>query len=426
MKIAMIGHKRMPSREGGVEIVVEELSTRMAAAGHDVTVYNRKGNHVAGYNNVDVPKGDEYEYKGVHVKSAFTFKMKSLNALVYSYFATKKAIRSKCDVIHFHAEGPCAMIPMAKKRGKTCVATIHGLDWKRSKWGGIASRYIKYGERMAAEYADEIIVLSDSDRKYFKKTYNRKTTLIPNGIDEPVRNDPKVIKLKHALNGNDYMLFVARIVPEKGVHTLVEAYSKSGIEVPLVIAGGSSHSEEYYKTIKAFADKFNDMTSRARRKARIVMTGFVQGRELEELYTNAALYILPSEIEGMPLSLLEAMSYGNICLVSDIPENTAVVEQHGYCFTNKDVDSLRDSMRDIIGHLKEIREDPAYSPETISSFVLDKYNWDSVVKKTLKVYKTAKVKNAGAAEEREASKWKAASAAKASAGDREAQDQETE
>lgn len=395
MKIAMIGHKRIPSREGGIEVVVEELSTRMAELGHDVTVYNRKGKHVSGYNNngVNTPLADKFEYKGVHVRTAFTFKGKILNAFVYSYFATKKACRSKCDVIHFHAEGPCAMIPMAKRKGKRVVATIHGLDWKRSKWGGMASKYLKYGERMAVEHADEIIVLSENDRKYFKSKYNRKTTLIPNGINMPEYSEPKVIRLKHTLNGNDYMLFVARIVPEKGVHTLVEAYSKSGIEVPLVIAGGSSHSEDYYKTIKTFADKFNDKASRARRKARIVMTGFVQGRELEELYSNAVMYILPSEIEGMPISLMEAMSYGNICLVSDIPENTAVVGNHGYCFENKNVDSLRDSMREIIGHLGEIRELPEYSKEAIARSVLEQYNWDKIVKQTLSLYKSGKIRD---------------------------------
>jgi glycosyltransferase involved in cell wall biosynthesis len=282
------------------------------------------------------------------------------------------------------------MIPYGKKRGKRCIATIHGLDWKRSKWGGFATKFLLYGERMAVEHADEIIVLSEADQQYFKEKYKRRTTLIPNGINTPEYFPPKSIKLKHALNGEDYILFVARIVPEKGVHTLVEAYSKSGIEVPLVIAGGSSHSEEYYRTIKAFADKFNDKASRARRKARIVMTGFVQGRELEELYGNAVMYVLPSEIEGMPISLLEAMSYGNICLVSDIPENTAVVAQHGYCFANKDVESLRDSMRDIIGHLKEIREDPNYSKEAIARHVLEQYDWDRVVKQTLALYKGGK------------------------------------
>ena len=387
MKIAMIGHKRIPSREGGIEVVVEELSTRMAEQGIDVTVYNRKGKHVAGYNKINAPERKSFDYKGVHVKTVFTFRNKSLNAIVYSYFATKKACRSKCDIIHFHAEGPCAMIPIAKKRGKRCIATIHGLDWKRSKWGGFATRFLLYGEKMAVKYADEIIVLSEADQQYFKKHYNRETTLIPNGVNEPVYYPPKVIRLKHTLNGEDYMLFVARIVPEKGVHTLVEAYSKSGIEVPLVIAGGSSHTSEYYQTIKTFAEKFNDKASRARRKARIIMTGFVQGRELEELFGNAAMYILPSEIEGMPISLMEAMSYGNICLVSDIPENTAVVGQHGYCFTNKDAESLRDSMRDIIAHIREIREDPNYTKEAIARQVLERYNWDNVVKQTIEVYK---------------------------------------
>lgn len=393
MKIAMIGHKRIPSREGGVEIVVEELSTRMAALGHDVTVYNRKGTHVAGYNNINTPIDGDYTYQGVHVKTAFTFKRKSLNAVVYSYFATKMALKTKCDVIHFHAEGPCAMIPMAKRKGKRVVATIHGLDWKRSKWGGFATKFIKYGEEMAARYADEIIVLSEADRKYFKKKYNRKTTLIPNGVSRPEIVPTKSIKMKYTLEGNDFILFVARIVPEKGVHTLLEAYAKSGIEVPLVVAGGSSHTDDYYNTIKKFADKFNDKATRSRRKARIIMTGFIQGRELEELYSNAALYVLPSEIEGMPLSLLEAMSYGNICLVSDIPENTSVVGQYGYCFESKDVDSLRQSMRDIIANLKDIRREHIHSRETISNYVCSLYDWDDITKKTLKLYKGKKISN---------------------------------
>jgi len=229
-------------------------------------------------------------------------------------------------------------------------------------------------------------VLSENDRQYFRDTYNRKTILIPNGINMPVYQEPKTIKLKYSLSGEDYLLFVARIVPEKGVHTLVEAYAKSGIEVPLVIAGGSSHSDGYYNKIKEFTDKFNDKASKARRKARIIMTGFVQGRELEELYGNAVMYILPSEIEGMPISLMEAMSYGNICLVSDIPENTAVVENHGFCFKNKDVDSLCTSMRDIVGNLKAIRNDDDFSKEAIARCVLEKYNWDRIVDQTLKVY----------------------------------------
>lgn len=392
MKIAMIGHKRIPSREGGVEIVVEELATRMAAAGHDVTVYNRKGTPVMGGSVINVPQNGNYDYKGIHIKTVFTFKLRSLNAIIYSFFATLLASGSKADVIHFHAEGPCIMMPIAKSRGKKCVATIHGLDWKRSKWGSFATKFLLKAERTAVKYADEIIVLSEGDQKYFRKTYKRDTILIPNGINMPSFCEPKTIKLKHGLNGSDYILFLARIVPEKGVHTLVEAYSKSGIEVPLVIAGGSSHSEVYYKTIKTFADKFNDKASKSRRKARIIMTGFVQGRELEELYTNAVLYVLPSEVEGMPISLLEAMSYGDLCLVSDIPENTSVVCNHGFCFAAKNAQELRDSMRDIIANLDQIRDTPEYSRESIAQFVIDQFNWDRITKQTLNVYKSVQRK----------------------------------
>ena len=167
MKIVMLGHKRIPSREGGVEIVVEELSTRMAALEHEVIVYNRKGAHVAGIGNEQKEYGKNYDYKGVKVKTAFTLPQKSLNAIVYSFFATIKACFSNADVVHFHAEGPCAMIPLAKMFRKRCVATIHGLDWQRSKWGGFATKFLLFGEKMAAKHADKVIVLSEGVRQYF-------------------------------------------------------------------------------------------------------------------------------------------------------------------------------------------------------------------------------------------------------------------
>lgn len=386
MKIAMIGQNRTPSRETGIDVVVEKLAVGIAGEGHDVTAYNRKGTHVKGYNNINTPQKSQYEHEGVHVKTAFTVKNAALNCLVYSYFAVKNACKTRHDIIHFHGEASACVIKNAKNKGKRCIVTIHGIDWKRFKKNSIRARICQYGERMAVQYADEIIVLSGEDQKYFKDTYNRSTVFIPNGVDMPECYAPKVIKLKHALNGDDYILYVGRISPEKGVHTLLEAYSKSGIEVPLVLAGSGYHEEEYYHTIKAFADKFNDKTSRARRKARIVMTGAAQGRELEELYSNAVLFVLPSELEGMPISLMEAMSYGNICLVSDIPQNTAVVEQHGYCYEPDDPDSLLNSMRDIIGHLKEIREERGYTKEAIAAHILNKYSWENTVKQTLAVY----------------------------------------
>ena len=196
MKIAMIGHKRIPSREGGVEIVVEELSVRMAKKHHDVYVYNRKGRNVQD-NSVKVNKSKKY--KGVYIKNVFTFENKSLNAIVYTVIATLKSLFGRYDVIHYHAEGPCSMIWLPHFFGIRTVATIHGLDWQRSKWGGFATRYLKFGEKMAAKYADEIIVLSKAVQKYFKVTYNRDTKFIPHGVNKPEIRKAKIIKEKWGL-----------------------------------------------------------------------------------------------------------------------------------------------------------------------------------------------------------------------------------
>jgi len=382
----MLGHKRIPSREGGVEIVVEELATRMASLGHEVIVYNRKGSHVSGIGNEQKEYGKNYDYKGVKVKTAFTLPQKSLNAILYSFFATLKACFSPADVIHFHAEGPCSMIPLAKLFGKRCIATIHGLDWQRSKWGGFATKFLLFGEKMAAKHADKLIVLSEGVKKYFEDTYKRESVVIPNGIFRVDSKDANVITYKYGLHGNDYLLFLARLVPEKGAHTLLEAYEKSGVKVPLVIAGGSSHSDEYFRKIESMVEKINAEASKAHTGQMVIMTGFVQGKELEELYSNAMLYILPSEIEGMPLSLLEAMSYGNLCLTSDIPENTDVTEDYGFSFVFGDVNSLEEKLIELCNDVESLRNTECYTRESIQKFILGKYNWDDVTKRTLECY----------------------------------------
>jgi len=380
MKIIMLGHKRIPSREGGVEIVVEKLASRMVALGHDVTVYNRKGQHVAGSENNVTDYQKLEDYRGICIKTIFTFPNKSLNAIVYSFLATVCACMTRCDVVHFHAEGPCSMIPLAKLFGKKCVATIHGLDWQRAKWGGFATRFLLFGEKMAARWADEVIVLSTGVEEYFGKTYGRKTLLIPNGITKPQICEAEEITEKYGLEKEGYILFLARLVPEKGAHTLMEAYAKSSLDIPLVIAGGGSHSGDYEKDIRAQAEQINQTEGK-----HIVLTGFIQGRILEELYSNALLYILPSEIEGMPLSLLEAMSYGNICLTSDIVENISVTEQYGYCFKNKKVADLCTALESVVKETQGCRK---YTREEIQQFVLSKYNWDDVVKRTLECYES--------------------------------------
>ncbi len=379
LRIAMIGHKRIPSREGGIEIVVEELVVRMAALGHRVDVYNRYGHHVSGkkYDQEYGWKGRKY-YKGVRVYIVPTFRSSSLNAIVYSFFATVRALFGRYDVLHYHAEGPCAMLWLPRLFGRKIVVTIHGLDWQRAKWGNFASQVIRFGEKMAAKYADEVIVLSENLRQYFADTYDRKVTYIPNGINRPVRREADLITEKYGLVKDGYILFLGRIVPEKGLHYLIEAYAGTDTDKKLVIAGGNSQAVEYMERIHRMA----------REDDRIIMTDFVQGQLLEELYSNAYAYVQPSDVEGMSLSLLEAMSYGNCCLVSDICENTEVVEDKALAFRRGDVRDLRDKLVYMLENPGIVRG----FAERSADFICGKYNWDDVTEKTLRLYRECRAR----------------------------------
>lgn len=369
LNIIMLGHKRIPSREGGVEIVVEELSTRMVAQGHKVTCYNRGGHHVSGkeYDQTDVK-----EYRGVKLCTVLTIDKKGLAAMTSSFFGAVKAAFSKCDVVHFHAEGPCAAMWIPKLLGKKCVATIHGLDHQRAKWGKFARWYIMSGEKCAVRRADEIIVLSQGVKDYFFKTYGRETIFIPNGVNRPKIKEANIITEKFGLKKDEYILFLGRIVPEKGLRYLIEAYRDTETDKKLVIAGGASDTSEFYKELQEMAAG----------DARILFTGFVQGQALEELFSNAYIYTLPSDLEGMPLSLLEAMSYGNCCLVSDIAECAEVVEDKAVIFKKSDVDDLRDKLQ----HLCDNKEVVEGYKSTASDFICEKYSWEDVVQKTIQLY----------------------------------------
>ena len=264
LKIAMLGHKRIPSREGGVEIVVQELSTRMVSKGQKVTCYNRCEHN--GNKSIS-------EYKGVKIKNVFTIKHKGLAAITSSFVGAIYCALKKYDIIHFHAEGPCAMLWITKLFGKKCIATIHGLDWQREKWGGIATRYIKFGEKIAAKYADEIIVLSKNVQDYFMKQYDRNAVFIPNGVNVPEVCKADLIKNKWGLNKNDYILFLGRLVPEKGIKYLIKAYKKIHTDKKLVIAGASSDTDIFVKELKEMSKDDN----------RIIYTGFVKGQVLDVL-----------------------------------------------------------------------------------------------------------------------------------------------
>lgn len=369
IKIAMLGHKRIPSREGGVEIVVEELSTRMVERGCSVTCYNRSGHHVSGK---EFDRKNLREYKGVKLKNVLTVDKKGLAAMTSSFFGAICCALGKYDVVHFHAEGPCAMLWIPKLFGKKCIATIHGLDWQRAKWGGFASKYIKFGEKVAVKYADEIIVLSERVQKYFLDTYGRKTVFIPNGVNRPAVREAQLIRDQFGLEKDGYILFLGRLVPEKGIQYLIEAFQKVKTDKKLVIAGGSSDTDAFAQELKALA----------KGDERILFTGFVQGQTLEELYSNAYVYCLPSDLEGMPLSLLEAMSYGNGCLTSDIAECAEVVEDKALIFKKSNIFDLSEKMQYACDHPGEVKK----LKDGAADFVCQKYNWDNVVGKTLKLY----------------------------------------
>lgn len=370
LKIAMLGHKTMPARDssrGGIEVVVEELSTRLAAQGHDVTCYNRTG----------CDNGGLQEYKGVKLKSVYTIHKKGLAAMTSSVFAAFHAAFGKYDVVHFHAEGPCAMLWLPKLMGKRCIATIHGLDWQREKWGkGIGSKYIRFGEKTAVKHADEISVLSKGVQEYFWKTYHRKTVFIPNGVNRPEIREAKEIKEKFGLVKDSYILFLGRIVPEKGLRYLVEAYKSLNTDKKLVIVGGSSDTDEFTEELKKTAGE------------NVIFTGFVSGRLHEELYSNAYVYVLPSDLEGMPLSLLEAMSYGNCCVTSDIEECTEVVENKAVVFRKGDVAELQEKLQGLCDDEDLVAR---YKSEA-TDFICQKYSWDDVSEKTVKLYRKARAR----------------------------------
>lgn len=370
LRSCMFGHKRIPSREGGIEVVVEELSTRMVKLGHQVTCYNRGGHHVSGK---EFDGERLHEYKGVKLKTVPTINRKGLTAVSSSFFAALASAFGRYDVVHIHAEGPAAMCWIPKLFGKRVVVTIHGLDWQREKWkNGFGSKYIHLGEKMAVKFADEIIVLSKGVQEYFQKTYGRKTLFIPNGVNRPVLRKADLIKNKFGIDKDGYVLFLGRIVPEKGLRYLIEAYKELHTDKKLVIAGGSSDTDDFMQEIQTLATGDD----------RIIFTGFVAGQALEELYSNAYLYLLPSDLEGMPLSLLEAMSYGNCCVVSDIAECSEVVEDKAVTFQKSNVQDLKEK-------LQRLCDDPAivqkYKNEA-ADFICSKYNWDEITQKTLEVY----------------------------------------
>lgn len=370
MKIAMLGQKRL-SREGGIEIVVKELSTRMIKKGYDITCYNRSGHHISDVEHNRTLTGNTY--KGVKLKCVPAIGKMGLSAVTSSFFGALLSAIGRYDIVHIHAEGPAFFCWIPKLFRKRVIVTIHGLDWQREKWkGSFGSKYIRFGEKMAVKWADEIIVLSKNVQDYFQDNYERNTTFIPNGICKPTIIKPIEIQKKFSLEKDSYVLYLGRIVPEKGIQYLIEAWQEIKSDKKLIIAGEASHTDAYMMQLKTLAA--ND--------SRVLFVGFVQGEILKELYSNSYLYVLPSNLEGMPLGLLEAMSYGNCCLVSNIDECSSVVEDAGVLFEKGSVKDLREKLQKLLNNPSIV----AKYKNMATEYVCKKYDWNKVVDETIQLY----------------------------------------
>ena len=359
MRIAMIGTKGIPATWGGIEHHVEELATRMVALGHDVTVYCRPY-----YTTTD----KEY-YKGVHLKKIPTIPSKNLDAIVHTLLATVHATTEDYDIVHYHAIGPATMAILARMAGKNTVVTVHGLDWQREKWTKPAKLYLKFGEYASIWFPYRTITVSKFLKSYLENKYERPVTYIPSAVTDPVFLPPNKIRA-YGLGKRDYILFVARLVPEKGCHFLIDAYERLNPPLRLVIAGGSSHSEEYVAELQSHASD------------KIIFTGYVYGDVLRELYTNAYCYVHPSTMEGLPVTLLEALAYGNCIIASDIPANTEAVQEDGIIFESQNVAALSEALAKVIAQ-------PALAEELgkcARARGVAEYNYDKVTKKTLELY----------------------------------------
>lgn len=367
MKIGMIGQKGIATGSGGIEKHVEEISKRLVKNGHDVTVYCRN----------TYMEENLTEYKGIKLKLIKTIKSKSLDAIIYTFRATVDALRENYDIYHYHAIGPASLCFIPILKNKKVIITVHGLDWQRAKWSKLAKLYLKFGEYITGKYATKIISVSNHLRNYFIKKYNRKeedVIFIPNGVNIIKSEGVDLIK-KYDLEKYNYILFLARLVPEKGVHYLIKAYNQISTDKKLVIAGGASFSDDYVNQLKELAEGNKN----------IIFTGDVQGKVKVELYSNCYIYVLPSDIEGMPLTLLEAMSYGTCCLVSDIPENAGVIKTNinGFTFTRGNVKDLIHMITLLNNNSVIIKE----ICEKAKNDINENYNWNNITYSLLETYK---------------------------------------
>lgn len=358
MKIVVLGTRGIPDIQGGVETHSQELYPRLVQAGVEVTLITRTP-YVA-----DLSKKS---YKGVTLKHIYAPRKKSLEAIVHTFLGVLYARMKSPDILHIHAIGPSLMVPLAKILGLKVVVTNHGPDYDRQKWGKVAKKILQTGEKFGTKYADKVIVISKVIQNLLKKRYGRSdTVLIYNGVNipTPAQNDDYIEAL--GLKKNSYMIAVGRFVEEKGFHDLIEAYKQINTNMKLVLVGDADHETDYSKKLKKMATANG-----------VILTGFIKGEKLHQIFSHAKLFIMPSYHEGLPIALLEAMSYNLDVLVSDIPANLEVALNDTDYFHTGDIKNLKTKLKEKIS---------SKFSKNYSTKLKNFYNWDNIANQTLKVY----------------------------------------
>jgi glycosyltransferase involved in cell wall biosynthesis len=385
MRIAMIGQKGLPATYGGVERHVEEIGARLAGFGDDVTVYCRRsyaaGGPEGGEGGTDGVGGVATEprsptYRGVHLRPVAAVGTKHLDAITHSALSTAAAMRIRPDIVHYHALGPGLVAPVSRVLSRArVVLTVHGLDNERAKWGWTGRAVLGTAHWMSARVPDVTVVVSHALEDHYAGRFGRETVYVPNGVDpRPPRRPPGAVLARYGLTPGGYLLFVGRLVPEKGVDLLIRAYRAMPCAMPLVIAGGSSFTDGYVAALRNLADQ----------DRRVVLTGYVYGDRLAELYSNAAAFVLPSHLEGMALTLLEAISYGLPVVASDIaPNREAAREGPGYrLFRDGDGLALAAALNRVLAGGQHERTAAARLRER----VLADYSWDTAARRMQEIY----------------------------------------
>lgn len=377
MRIVVTGTRGIPDIQGGVETHCQELYPRIAALGHEVTVI-RRSCYLSPQMKAQAKQarkvGKCLTYKGVRLLDIFAPRRKSIEAALHTFLAVWRARALKPDVLHIHAIGPSLMVPLARLLGMKVVTTNHGPDYDRGKWGKLAKKVLMTGEKWGAKRSNEVIVISQVIADILAKKYNRTDThLIYNGVPKAAISPDTDYIESLGLRPGKYILAVGRFVPEKNFNMLIRAWSKSklpSLGVKLCIAGDADHEDDYSRQLKQLAAEKG-----------VVLTGFIRGEKLTQVLSHAQLFVLPSSHEGLPISLLEAMSYNLDVIVSDIPANTIPQLAATDFFHLSKTDQTADTA--ALAHALNTK---IADPQTPRSYDLRPYDWDHIVQQTLQVY----------------------------------------